>query len=187
MKTLFIDTHKSEMTVILRNDEEEIRISKSSDRSHSEVVMPAIEEVFKKSNLTVSDLDLIVVVNGPGSFTGVRIGVVIAKTMAYTKNIPIKSITSLEMYGVSSPEKGDIVTVCDPKGVYSARCENDKYVDMRYQKRDDFSEYVKEGGYSVIQSEIINLDKIISYLENRKPENPHTLNPIYIKEIDALK
>ncbi|HBA37445.1 MAG TPA: tRNA (adenosine(37)-N6)-threonylcarbamoyltransferase complex dimerization subunit type 1 TsaB [Firmicutes bacterium] len=187
MRVLFIDTHRDEMTVILKTENGEKRISRVSDRSHSEVVMPAIKEIIESENLRIDGLDSIVVVNGPGSFTGVRIGVVIAKTIAYTRNIPVKSITSLEVCGESSDRKGDIVAVRDPKGVYSARIENGKYTDMQYRKNEAFDKYVAMNHLSVIEEGDIDLDKILNYLDNTENVDPHFLNPIYIKEIDALK
>lgn len=187
MKVLFIDTHTNKVTIILRNGDDDFKEEKISDKGHSGIVMPIIEGLFKRANLRPDDLDLIVVVNGPGSFTGVRIGVTIAKTMAYTKNIPVKSITSLEAYGVSSTSSGDIVMVEDPKGIYSARLESDKYVDYMYQKKADFWEYIEQSGYTVMESKELDLNKILEYVSGKDAENPHILNPIYIKEIDALR
>lgn len=187
MNVLFIDTHKDEMTVILKSSEKETRISRTSDRSHSEIVMPAVVELFDKAKMKVEDLNLIVVVVGPGSFTGTRIGVTIAKTIAYTKEIPIKSITSLEMCGVSAEENADLVTVTDSKGVYSARIDGGRYVDMLYRKNSAFEEYVKDNDFTIIKDCKIDLDKILNYLDGKEAENPHMVNPIYIKEIDALK
>lgn len=175
------------MTIILKNGKEEIKRVESSVRNHSAIVMPAIEMAFEETHLSVEDLDQIIVVNGPGSFTGVRIGVTIAKAIAYTKNIPVKSITSLEMYGVSANEKFDIVKIEDSKGVYSALYKDGEYKEMSYQKKDAFLEYIEENRYKVCEDENIELDKIIDYLKDKEPVNPHILNPIYIKEIDALK
>ena len=60
-------------------------------------MFPAIKELIDEQKL-----DEIIVVNGPGSFTGVRLGVTIAKTLAYTLNIPIKTISSLEVSSISN-------------------------------------------------------------------------------------
>lgn len=186
MKTLFIDTHSDKLTVIIRKDEEEKLIENMSDRSHSEIAMPSIVQVFDEAKITPEELDEIIVVCGPGSFTGVRIGVTIAKTLAYSLNIPIKTITSLEMYGVSSSEDADIVTVKDSKGVYSAR-RGLEYTDFMYQRNQEFLEYIAQNDFKVLNEKKIDLDKILDYLKDKKFLSPHEVNPIYIKEIDALK
>ncbi len=187
MRFLFIDTHSEVATISIIDGDEENTLSKRSERSHSEIVMPMIESVFKESKLTPQKIDEIIIVNGPGSFTGVRIGVVIAKTLAYTLNIPIKSITSLEAYGESADKEFDVVIVKDPKGMYSARKKDGKYIDFMYQKSNDFKKYVEDNKFSILDSEKLNIKKILKYLENKESMNPHLVNPIYIKEIDALK
>lgn len=187
MKILFIDTHSSKVNLIIKTDKEEFRAELDSNRSHSEVVVPALDRLLKKSKIKLEEIDELIVVNGPGSFTGVRIGVTIAKTIAVSLNIPIKTITSLEMFGVSSNEQSGRVIVEDSKGVYSARILNNKYDDFKYQKKSEFEESVKLENIKVLKSDIIDIDKIIKYLENKECVNPHLVNPIYIKEIDALK
>ena len=56
---------------------------------HSVVTMPSIRTILNNNNIDVKELNEIIVCNGPGSFTGSRIAVTIAKTMAYSLNIPI--------------------------------------------------------------------------------------------------
>lgn len=187
MKTLFIDTHSEKVTIILDTGVEKFRGEALSDRSHSETVIPLLNELLEKADLSSKDLEQIIVVNGPGSFTGVRIGVTIAKTIAYLVNIPIKSISSLEMFGVSATEDFDLVGVSDSKGVYSALFKDGEFCDFQYQKRSIFEEMVKSENLKVLESKTIDLDKIYKYLETKNSENPHLVNPIYIKEIDALK
>jgi tRNA threonylcarbamoyladenosine biosynthesis protein TsaB len=65
-------------------------------KNHSIRVMPAIESLLGDCDLKPANLDKIVVAKGPGSYTGVRIGVTIAKTLAWTLNIPLVGISSLE-------------------------------------------------------------------------------------------
>ena len=75
--------------------------------------MPTIKKALDGKNP-----EKIYVVNGPGSFTGVRLGVTIAKTFAYTLEIPIKTISSLELKAVSLVEKNKIVGVKENNGYY---------------------------------------------------------------------
>lgn len=187
MKKLFIDTHSQEVIVTIITDEKIYKNETTSDRSHSEVVVPLLEKALKEAEIELSNIDEIIVVNGPGSFTGVRIGVTIAKTIAYSLNIPIKTISSLEAYGVSSTSNFDIVIVRDSKGVYSAKKNEDKFEDFIYQKDSEFNNYISEHRYTVLESSFIDYEKILKYLEDKECNNPHLVNPVYIKEIDALK
>lgn len=187
MRSLFIDTHSEKVTICLVDGEKEYTKNARSERSHSEVVMPLIDDIFKSANLKPQDIDEIVVVNGPGSFTGVRIGVTIAKTLAYTLNVPIKTISSLEAYGASAGEDFDVIGVADPKGMYSARKIDNNYTEFMYQKRDAFNKYVLDNKFKVLESDKLDVKKILEYVSGKDTVNPHLVNPIYIKEIDALK
>lgn len=187
MPKLFIDTHSETVTIAIIDGEKTLRKETTSNRSHSEVVVPLLDEILKEEGLELKNIEEIIVVNGPGSFTGVRIGVTIAKTIAYSLSTPIKTITSLEMYGVSANEEFDLVTISDSKGIYSARRDGNKYLDYMYQRKADFDDYVETNGYKVLEGKIIDLNKVLAYLEDKDCTNPHKVNPIYIKEIDVLK
>ena len=91
MYSLLIDTHDKLVSYVLYNDGKVVdQVQLESNMRHSEIAMPSLIEILKKNNLEIKDIKEILVVIGPGSFTGVRIGVVIAKTTAYLLNIPIK-------------------------------------------------------------------------------------------------
>lgn len=94
---LGIDTANTPLSIAIVKDGE-ILVEENSSMAinHSLRAMPAIEEVFKKVNMTPSDIDTIAVSEGPGSYTGVRIGVTIAKTLAWTLNKPLVGVSSLK-------------------------------------------------------------------------------------------
>ena len=96
MISLFIDTSLSDVSIALVKDNKLIsEIKNSIPGEHSVYVTKYIDDVLKECNLSPKDIDEIIVVNGPGSFTGIRIGVTIAKIFAYLQKIRIVSITSL--------------------------------------------------------------------------------------------
>lgn len=66
-------------------------------KNHSVRVMPAIQQLLADCDIEPAELDKIVVARGPGSYTGVRIGVTIAKTMAWSLNIPLSGVSSLSI------------------------------------------------------------------------------------------
>jgi len=90
MTTLFIDTSSNEeISVGLRIDGKKDMVKKKIDRMKSQAVLPMIDDVLKKHGLTTSDIDEIDVNPGPGSFTGLRVGIAIANTLSHQLSVPI--------------------------------------------------------------------------------------------------
>lgn len=187
MYSLFVDTHDIEIIIGLYKDGKIVDSStKSSPRHHSEIMMPTIREILKNNGLNVHDLNEIIVVNGPGSFTGVRLGVTIAKTLSYTLNIPIKTITSLEVIMISS--RANLPIIRDVKGVFGGVFKNNCLVgEYFYKSNQEFAEFIKENNYQVEESYKIDFNKVYEFAKTKEPLNPHAVNALYIKVIEALK
>jgi tRNA threonylcarbamoyladenosine biosynthesis protein TsaB len=97
-------------------------------KNHAARLMPAIDYLLASLDLTTKDLDLIAVGSGPGSYTGVRIGVTVAKTLAWTLNLPLLGLSSLQAIAQNRAEfEGLIVPFCDARrgnvyaGLYRGR------------------------------------------------------------------
>ncbi len=102
MKVLAIDTSNYALGISLIDEDKVIgEYITNVKKNHSVRVMPAIEELMKDCDILPSDLTKVVVAKGPGSYTGVRIGVTIAKTLAWTLGIPLVGISSLEVLAAS--------------------------------------------------------------------------------------
>jgi len=98
MKILAIDTSNHPLGVAIIDGEQVIgEYITNVKKNHSVRAMPAIEKLMNDCDIKPNELDKIVVAKGPGSYTGVRIGVTIAKTLAWTLKIPISGISSLEV------------------------------------------------------------------------------------------
>ncbi|WP_175638015.1 tRNA (adenosine(37)-N6)-threonylcarbamoyltransferase complex dimerization subunit type 1 TsaB [Metabacillus schmidteae] len=98
MKALAIDTTNNVLGISLVEEETVVgEYITNLKKNHSVRAMPAIERLLHDCDLTPKDLEKIIVATGPGSYTGVRIGVSIAKTMAWALKIPIVGISSLEI------------------------------------------------------------------------------------------
>lgn len=97
MKILAIDTSSNNCSCAILEDENIIdEINLNNGKTHSENLMPIVEEILARNAMQLSDIDLISCCVGPGSFTGIRIGVASVKAMAEVNKIPIASVTSLE-------------------------------------------------------------------------------------------
>ena len=96
MKVLAIDTSNYSLGIALVSRDQVIgEYITNMKKNHSIRVMPAIEKVLQDCETKPKELEKIVVARGPGSYTGVRIGVTIAKTLSWTLNIPLVGVSSL--------------------------------------------------------------------------------------------
>lgn len=97
MTILAIDTSNYTLGIALLRDNTVIaEYMTYLKKNHSVRAMPAVHSLLNDCDTTPQDLSKIVVAKGPGSYTGVRIGVTIAKTLAWSLNIPISAVSSLE-------------------------------------------------------------------------------------------
>jgi tRNA threonylcarbamoyladenosine biosynthesis protein TsaB len=88
--TIFIDTsNNKEVTVVLKMDEKEFVSKQLLNHRKAQVVLPLIENLLKEHKLELKDLTDIEVNAGPGSFTGVRVGISIANALGYLLKIPV--------------------------------------------------------------------------------------------------
>ena len=179
---LFIDTHAELITIALKIKDKIYIKTQESEYSHSIYTMPMIESIFKENGLNVKDLKKIIVINGPGSFTGIRIGLSIAKTMAYALKIDINTISSLTAYLISDDKKDKKQAVIeDSKGYYISVFDenNNNIVPEFYSEENPYD-------YRIVEQKL-DVEKIIDYCKNMKSENPHFVKANYVKKIEVEK
>ena len=185
MITLWIDTHDISLELLLLKDNILLdKITKTESLNHSTICIPALVELLKRNQLDIHDIDDIIVINGPGSFTGVRIGVTIAKTLAYTLKIPIRPATSLEV--LLKDEKyldGEFIGIEEKNGYYVGKIAKNEIVDYQYIKRKDFADWNKT--HNIIFPKTIDYEWIVKQIHNKKLISPHSVNPFYVKKIEV--
>ena len=117
MNILVTDTSAQALTVALRTDSFfETRTSESRSLQHSERLIPTVTELCKDAGITTKDIDLLACTRGPGSFTGLRIGMAAFKGMAFALDKPLVSVSTLEVLASCVPSfDGAVVTVIDAK------------------------------------------------------------------------
>lgn len=189
MKYLFIDSATTNLVVAIINDGKIIYIYNNNDNHDtSSKMMPVLAEAFDKAELKPQDIDKIFAVTGPGSFTGIRVGLTVAKTMAYTLNIPIVPISSLE---VMASGNGGTALINARRGyVFAGTYDNDLnnvYPDSYFLMNDSLAKpYIS---YDSFDFETLkpNIDvlKVVKKHENDESVNPHTINPNYLKLTEA--
>ncbi len=128
MKILAVDTSSKNCSVAIvevdENKNYNVLACENSDdeKTHSQKLMPMIDKIFKETNLELKNMDILACCVGPGSFTGIRIGIATMKAFADVTNIKTVSVTSLESLSYNIEEDGIIIPIIDCKNnnVYSA-------------------------------------------------------------------
>lgn len=203
MITLFIDTSSSDVSIAIVKDKEILAsINKAIPNKHSIYTVSFIDEMIKKANLTPTDIEKIMVVTGPGSFTGVRIGVTIAKVYAYLRNIDIIRVSSLKMMAISTGHKYCLSLINARHnhyyiGLYDEN--NNEVINEQYNTKEYVINLIKkyqptivcnediELEESKIEKQELNIEKIISFYQKKETVNPHLVVPNYLKLPQALE
>ena len=118
MLILGIDTSTKICTCSIFDSENGViaETSLSVKKNHSNIVMPIIDNLFKISDLTINNIDKIAVAIGPGSFTGVRIALGIAKGLAMALNKPLIAINELDILeAIASGNENEIIPLIDAR------------------------------------------------------------------------
>lgn len=203
MINLFIDTCTKYLILALYKNNEIIEyFQMEADNNLSVLLLPKIDELLKKSNLKIKDVDKIYVSNGPGSFTGIRIGVTTAKTIAYGLNKEINTVSELEVLASVDTNKKYIVPLIDARRnyVYTGMYNNNLNIEIenKYIDLDEFYNFLSKN-YNIndilfvsndsfnINTEVpkINIWKIIEKHRKDESMNPHLVNPNYLKLTEA--
>lgn len=194
---LFIDTSTSYPIVsIIENNNIKAMFNKKIDTDISVSIFSILDTMFKELNITPKDIKKIFIANGPGSFTGTRIGVTIAKVYGYSLNVDLIPVSTLEVL-IGGVNKDYIVPVIDARrgfvyaGIYDKdlnKIADDRYISLGKLKEElEGKDYVFVS-YDDIAGSIkpkIDLIKVINKHEKDIPVNAHGLNPNYLKKTEA--
>jgi tRNA threonylcarbamoyl adenosine modification protein YeaZ len=95
---LYIDTAKDNLAFLILIACGKIFVVKKNLKRHlSEILLPAVDDLFKKAKLAKNKLDAIAVVNGPGAFSSLRCGIILANTFGWVLKIPVVAIGEGEL------------------------------------------------------------------------------------------
>lgn len=99
--TLYIDTSKQHIVSVRLVTESGELVKETEQKFGSQVLLKLIQEAVREANIELSDLSEILVEVGPGSFTGLRVGVAVANALGYSLNIPVngKQLETELLYG----------------------------------------------------------------------------------------
>ena len=135
MKILAIDTSSEVCSVALLENDKKIDENRiENGKTHSENLMSLLDELLTRNNINLNSIDLFACSVGPGSFTGIRIGISSIKPMAEILNIPVASVTSLETLAKNVDDADIIVSLIDARNsqVYAG------IFDINYNKLEEY-------------------------------------------------
>lgn len=189
MKRLLFDVSTNVMYVAYARDEILVDFSiRIASRDHAKYLVDRIDQVLKRNKVRLDQMDEIVIGYGPGSYTGIRIAVVVGKMLSYTKKIPLRVVSSL--YFMTSGYEGKIAACIDARRgyVFSALYENGRVMEEDgYRKLSDMylMESFKNAQTVLIddRSFEINIKRIIE--QSRLVEDVHSLEPNYLRKTEA--
>lgn len=191
---LIIDTTSEELFVALIKDGGEVDKNYVSDcrSKHSVCLLPEIDGLLDRNGLKISDIGVCAISVGPGSFTGIRIGVATAKAFQYALNMKIIAVNSLEAAAYNYRGKGKTLAIIDAKhgnafsGVYENGEErlcflNTVAVNEELKTTENFiSPYKNSFGATVIDDYYDNLVSVVKEKVERE-EFSENFAPLYLK------
>jgi tRNA threonylcarbamoyladenosine biosynthesis protein TsaB len=176
MLILGIETSTLSGSIAINNgDKLLIEINQNNNLSHSIWLLESLKKILEETNVDIKDLEAISVSVGPGAFTSLRVGVSTAKSLAYCLNIPLVTISSLEVLALNiSFAKIPICPLIDAKRgeIYAAIF---KYNNLRLERiKDDFITIIEELSYIIKEptiflgtGAIIYKERLINILKNK--------------------
>ena len=213
MKSLFIDSSRKKLSVILYNND---TVGFSSDvesySKHSNYLMNEIKRGLDLTNTQISDIDNFIVLNGPGSFTGIRIGVTVDKTLSWVLNKKLFVLSNLEALTPGINDDIIISVIYDKDdnsyvGIYDGGTKTEGYLSidddlLNIKDKNITLVSLDKNNYLLKLYDLLNKEnnkvslniledydynKVINLALSKNNINPHLAKPIYLKKIDAEK
>ncbi|WP_278960533.1 tRNA (adenosine(37)-N6)-threonylcarbamoyltransferase complex dimerization subunit type 1 TsaB [Lactobacillus apis] len=177
MKILSISTATKELSVAL-NEDERLIVEKNEldERNHSEHLDPVIDEILNKNKLKLKDIDRFAVAIGPGSYTGLRIGVTTVKMFASILNKEVVGVSTLQALAASCSEEDTLV-------VAGIDARNDNFFAGAYLNENGQPVNVIPDGHYHID---VLLTAINEYLNDHKPKKLLFIGSGFDKQIEQL-
>lgn len=209
MISLLIDSSNQPLSVAVMQDNNVLAFKTNGEKvNHSIQLMPTVKTLLDEAHVTPQQLEAIIVAKGPGSYTGLRIGVTTAKTLAYTLNIPLYGVSSLHALAatVEAKEKS-IVPIFNARrgyvfaGIYQWQKGNlkaimeDQYIALKtlLSLLDVYSDVIFVGeDIRFFETELQHFDTVANLPQAEKmfalrgeAVNVHTFVPSYLKLSEA--
>lgn len=159
MNILSINTCFKNSDVTLFTDKKDYSAKQESALQHSVVLMGQIDDVFQQANMNSTDIDYVCVAIGPGSFTGIRIGLAVAKGICDANSKKIIPIDTLSLIAINSNITPNFVAI---KGIadeyFVGKCDDGVVVERMLLKKDEFNKILQPDAIVVTIDDLSNDD-----------------------------
>ncbi len=192
MLTLCMDTSFKYLTLVLVKDDKIIaETQEECFKRQSELIFVRLQELFKMADIRPLDIDSVCITEGPGSYTGVRIAMTIAKTLCQIQGLDLYTISTLRLYA-GLKEKTMVIMDARAKRAYVGVYDKDDIIidDTVMNLEDiDTNGYELVGDLSLLDKEDVTPDIANSFLMTKKiwhkVDDIAYLVPKYLKESEA--
>ena len=191
-KRLIIDTATSYLFLALYEGEQVVEsYYQAGQNDHSVKIVSEIERMFLSNLWNLSDIDEIIVGIGPGSYTGLRIGVVVAKMLGWNNKIPVKSVSSLALLASSCDDEGLLLAEMDARrgnsflGVYRNTGKGLEIV--KKEELTNLEQYKEtlDKSFTVVSFGEPKIGKLLGSSLLKDVPDIHQLNPNYLRKTEA--
>lgn len=192
--TLLLDSTNTFLTVGLADNNSLIdSVSYECWQSQSEKMIPEIDILMSRHNVTRQDISAVMVTIGPGSYTGVRIAITVAKTITYCLNVPIYTLSSLHVMKYKMNPTICLINARSGRSYFGVYQNNKVIVSDRIMKNEDVMKYINDHQSYLISGDVSYLGlsgitpdiafEMFSLKDYIQPvDNPLSIVPTYLKD-----
>lgn len=189
MKTLIFDTCFNKTYIVLRENDNILfskNIVSTDENYHSAYLIPEIRNILKANNILIKDLDTIGVNIGPGSFTGIRAGITIARVLCQQAELKLVGIESLRILSKLNTTKNNSIVLTDARKnkVYLAvyDCNGNAIIKPKLEEKDKITEYIDKDIFVITDNSIGNYLKELNIQSMQFEENDNDFG-LYLSNI----
>ena len=193
MITVLLDSSNTNLSVGIARDNLLLEaISYEAWQRQSEYMIPELDKLLKKYHVSRDEISEVMVAMGPGSYTGVRIAITIAKTMAVSLNAKLYAVSSLRVQKDGTLPSVCLINARSGRSYFGVYKGSETIVADKIMKNDEVLAYIAEHpSYSVCGDtkylglegkQTNNILEMLNLKDSLEPINPLSLKPVYMKD-----
>ncbi|MDY4278120.1 MAG: tRNA (adenosine(37)-N6)-threonylcarbamoyltransferase complex dimerization subunit type 1 TsaB, partial [Faecalicoccus sp.] len=198
MISLCMDSAYKQLVLGLYKDQELLAgISLEAFKKQSETIFVELNRLLKETNLDYKDIDRVIITKGPGSYTGIRIAMTIAKVLCSQMHKELYTISTMQLYA-GIEKQANVILDARSQRAYVAHLEDGQIQgNTQILTLDEVKEFIETnpgivlGDADLIGQDVQKVDFLKNFIElepyYEKVENIHALVPDYLKESDSYK
>lgn len=198
MISLCMDSAYKQLVLGLYKDKELLAgISLEAFKKQSETIFVELNRLLKETNLDYKDIDRVIITKGPGSYTGIRIAMTIAKVLCSQMHKELYTISTMQLYA-GIEKQANVILDARSQRAYVAHVEDGQIQgNIQVLTLDEVKKYIETnpgivlGDADLMGQDVQKVDFLKNFIElepyYEKVENIHALVPDYLKESDSYK